>query len=108
MTIPAISYQRVNHLLIVIALLLIPVTSNAVDWPQYRGLQGDGQTTEGITAAPAELWRKTVGSGMSSVITYGGRVFAIGHYRTGAGRGNNVLYCLDAGTGAEIWSFTYN
>jgi outer membrane protein assembly factor BamB len=75
----------------------------AVEWHHYRGPKGDGSTTETITAwpsnGPKELWRAKLGTGLSSVTVAGGRVFTAGYKN-----GNEVLQCLDAKTGNELWA----
>jgi outer membrane protein assembly factor BamB len=82
--------------------------ANAVDWPQWRGINRDGISTEKIAPAtwgkdgPKQLWRKEVGTGVSSVAIGGGRLYSMGN------RGNvDVVLSLDANTGAEIWRHTY-
>lgn len=82
--------------------------ANAVDWPQWRGIERDGTSSEKISPAswgkegPKQLWRKEVGTGTSSVAVRAGRLYTVGN------KGNvDVVYCLNAATGAEIWKHTY-
>jgi outer membrane protein assembly factor BamB len=82
--------------------------ANAVDWPQWRGINRDGISSEKISPAswgkegPKQLWRKDVGTGASSVAVSGGRLYTVGNKG-----GMDVVYCLDAATGAEIWRHSY-
>ena len=93
---------------VIVSFLFVSKIGFGSDWLQYRGPESAGITTERIITAPSELWRMTVGSGMSSMISCGGRVYVIGHVRGGAGRGVNTLYCLDSATGAVIWKYAYD
>jgi outer membrane protein assembly factor BamB len=82
--------------------------ANAVDWPQWRGINRDGRSTEEISPAswgkdgPKQLWKKQVGTGVSSMAVRGGRLYTMGN-----NGGMDVVFCLDAATGAEIWKHTY-
>lgn len=80
-----------------------PVT--AADWPQYRGPSRHGTApadaallTSWETAGPTELWRRPVGAGYSAVTVVGDRV-----YLMDAAGGQDVVLCLDAADGTEIW-----
>jgi outer membrane protein assembly factor BamB len=86
---------------------LLPLV-HAVDWPQWRGVNRDGISSEKISPTswgkdgPKEIWRKEVGTGVSSVVVRGGRLYTMGNKG-----GTDVVACLDASTGAEIWRHTY-
>ena len=59
-----------------LALVLFSSTVQAADWPQWRGPNRDGASTEKVAAwkeAPARLWSVRVGEGHSSPIVAGGR-----------------------------------
>jgi outer membrane protein assembly factor BamB len=95
-------------LLAVSAFCFLQTFASAVDWPQWRGANRDGISTEKISPAswgkdgPKQLWKKQVGTGVSSVAVRGGRLYTMGN------NGNmDVVFCLDAATGAEIWRHTY-
>lgn len=81
--------------------LVLASTSFAADWSHYRGPAQDGSTTESLSALPApkELWRAKVGTGLSSVVVAGGKLFTAG-FRDG----QEVLQCLDAKTGKPVWT----
>jgi outer membrane protein assembly factor BamB len=87
------------------------------DWPQWRGPNRDGLSTEtGLLTSwppggPAELWRKPVGRGFSSVAIAGGRLYTMAEETdtgtAGSPRFETVL-CLDAATGNTLWRFRYS
>jgi len=74
----------------------------AAEWPQWRGPNRDGVAAASAPKAwPKELkerWRVNVGVGHSSPVVAAGRVY---HF-TRAGEAE-VLLCLDAATGKELW-----
>ncbi|MCI0538977.1 MAG: PQQ-like beta-propeller repeat protein [Verrucomicrobiales bacterium] len=79
----------------------------AVDWPQYRGPNGDGTSPEVIRTnwaeqAPREVWRKRIGQGWSSMAVSGGRVFTQVR-RSANGADREFCVALDANTGNELW-----
>ena len=83
--------------------------SDAAGWPQWRGPQRDGISTETDwrTDWPAEgpppLWRAQVGMGMSSCAVAEGRVFTQGN----DGNGSDSVFAFDAATGAVLWTHSY-
>jgi len=94
----------------VAAVLLVLASAGlgrAADWPQYRGPGRDGVAPEVRLpdAWPKKLqerWRIRLGEGFSSPAVAGGRAFVISQ----EGR-DEVVRCLDAGTGREIWRHAY-
>lgn len=81
----------------------------ASDWPNYRGPDYNGFTKEtdwksnwGDTG-PKVLWKKSLGMGFSSMVVVDGRVYAMGNRN----KDEDVVYCLDAATGNEIWTHSY-
>lgn len=79
----------------------------SANWPHYRGPTLDGVAagklpTKLPAAGPRELWRASVGTGTSAVTVSGGRAFSMGNVD-----GNDVVYCLDAKTGKEVWRHSY-
>ena len=95
-------------LLVISASCFLLPLANAVDWPQWRGINRDGISSEKISPAswgkhgPKQLWKKEVGAGVSSVVVRGGRLYTMGNQG-----GMDVVFCLDASTGAEVWRHTY-
>ena len=51
---------------------------------------------------PPVLWRASVGTGFSSLAVVGGRAFTLGNRN-----GVDTVYCLDASTGAILWTNSY-
>ena len=75
----------------------------AGDWPNFRGPEHNGISAEkGLktdwNGSPKVLWEHPIGSAFSSFAVVGDRV-----YTCGCADGQQVLYCLDANTGKEIW-----
>src|SRR5437870_10381559 len=79
----------------------------AQDWPQWRGPNRDAKA-EGFKAPqtwPKELtqkWKVTVGAGDATPALVGDRLYVF--TRQG---GDEVIRCLDAATGKEIWQDKY-
>lgn len=77
------------------------------DWPQYRGVNHDGQATETITSWPAggpkTLWKVPMQSGFSSFTVSGGRAYSIVS-RELDGAKREVCVAVDAATGQELWA----
>jgi len=90
-------------------LLLLPIwRAGAGDWPQYRGPNHDESSSENIRTnwieqAPRIFWRKAFEPGFSAVVTADGRLFTQVK-RAVNGTNREFAVCLDAATGAEIWS----
>ena len=84
-------------------------TAEAADWPNWRGPNHNGISSEtGWVATwpeegPKVLWKASIGTGFSSMAVSNGRVYAMGNIRD-----NDILYCLDADTGEEIWKQSYS
>ena len=80
---------------------------SAQDWPQWRGENRDA-IAAGFDAPetwPKELvkkWSVEVGDGVASPSIQGDKVYVIAFQD-----GNEVMRCLDANTGEEIWSDKY-
>ena len=82
--------------------------TGGMDWPQYRGPSRDGISAEkgwlGTWPAngPKVLWKTSVGTGFSSMAVTNGRVFTMGNQGE-----QDIVFCLDAGSGRVIWKHTY-
>jgi outer membrane protein assembly factor BamB len=81
-------------------------TSFAADWPQWRGPNRDGISTEtGLlkdwpAGGPPLLWKATgLGNGYSTLAVAGGRIFTIGETN-----GMSSVVALDVATGKPVWS----
>ncbi len=82
-------------------------TLSGQDWPQWRGINRDGKI-EGFKAPdkwPSELkaeWKIKVGYGDATPALVKGKLFVF--TRIGS---NEVLQCLDASSGEQIWENSY-
>ena len=81
--------------------------ASAQDWPQWRGPNRDGKAT-GFNPPktwPKELsqkWKVAVGHGDATPALVGNKLFVFARQDT-----DEVLRCLDAGTGKELWQDKY-
>ena len=89
---------------------ITPVLANAdnYDWPRWRGPNGDGISNEtdwnpeALAGGPKILWKVDIGAGHSNVAIKDNRLYTM------AQDGNkNIVYCLNARNGKEIWRYTY-
>jgi outer membrane protein assembly factor BamB len=75
------------------------------DWPCWRGPRHDGVSLEqGWTDAGKPLWERDVGLGHSSCVVVGTKLYTAGF---DVERSIEVVWCLDAETGAAVWTRTY-
>ena len=79
----------------------------AADWPNYRGPAYDGISQETgwqstWQEAPEVPWKVSLGWGFASMAVSDGRVYATGNVND-----NDIVYCLDAATGKELWKQSY-
>jgi outer membrane protein assembly factor BamB len=86
---------------------LVTQTVLAQNWPQWRGSQRDGTVVDFNTPAawPEQLklkWKVTVGSGVSSPVAAGGKVWV--HSRKGEAE---IVSSFDWQTGKLHWSKSY-
>jgi outer membrane protein assembly factor BamB len=90
-------------LLSVFILSISVLTSQAQDWPQWRGINRDGKVT-GFKAPqtwPQQLnqtWKVTVGLGDATPALLNNKLYVF----TRQGE-NELLQCLDAATGKQLW-----
>jgi len=88
-------------------LLLAAVPTSAENWPQFRGPDGQGRSSE--TGLPFKwsatnniAWRAELpGEGWSSPVVWGDRVFVTTATEEGV---SCRVICLDRRTGAELWN----
>ena len=87
--------------------LVMAMSVFAQDWPQWRGVNRDGNVAGFAAPAawPKELtqkWKVTVGPGDSTPALVGDRLYVC------ARQGDDeVILCLDAGTGQVVWQDKY-
>ena len=96
-------------LVILLIFAVTPVRGD--DWPQYRGINRDGISAETGWLQiwpPIEMWRQTVGLGFSSPSISEGRVYTMGMLGGTGNPSTETVYCFDAYTGSNIWSYTYS
>ena len=79
----------------------------AGDWPQWRGPERNGISSEKVSAVwPAEgpkvLWQASVGTGFSSLSVSQGRVYTMGNTTN-----QDTIWCFDANTGKPLWHHSY-
>ena len=78
------------------------------DWPQWMGPRLDGISTESgwsadwSTQPPEQQWTREIGLGFSSISVHQGRIYTMGHRE-----GQETVWCLQADSGEELWSYSY-
>src|SRR3954463_13062204 len=88
----------------VLMLQFISVCVQGGNWPNYRGPQHNGTTTEKGWSdqwphqGPKTVWNAVLGLGFTSMVVDDGRFYSVGHAND-----SDTSYCLDAETGKEIW-----
>src|SRR6476620_3392802 len=84
--------------------LLLAVPATAADWPQFRGLNFDGNSPEKIATTwpadgPKTLWTVPMGIGFSAVSVVRDRAYCFG----ALDEQENVI-AVDANTGKQVWA----
>ncbi len=93
---------------VIAALLAVAVSSLAADWPHWRGSNRTDITDESsgwsgsAWLAEKPAWTAQLGAGASSPLIVSGRVYILGY--EGA---KEVVRCLSAEDGKELWSVEY-
>jgi len=90
--------------------LSVTASSNAGDWPHWRGPTHDAVSTEhsGWNGAdwPTKLvWETKSEAGASAPIVVDGKVYSLGWTREPSP--HDVVVCLDAKTGKQLWAQQY-
>ena len=65
---------------LILSTTVLATAAFAADWPQYRGANHDGTSTEKIakswpTEGPKTVWKVPMGEGFSAVSVAGGKAF---------------------------------
>ena len=92
------SIPLVSSCLFVCSITLVP----AQNWPQWMGENRDGKASftppKTRPKEPAQKWKVTVGDGVATPALVGDKLYVFSRQE-----GGEVLRCLDAATGKEIW-----
>lgn len=89
-------------------LVQLPLLAWPADWPQFRGPNRDGVSTEtGLLRAwpeggPKQLWSIPLGQGYSGAAVVGGRVY-VNDYDEATS--DYLIRCLSLADGKEIWRY---
>ncbi len=95
--------SRRDVLFIVLCVLGVVCPTGRADWPNFRGPNHDGISHEKglrtVGSRPMPLvWERSLGSAYSSFACVGDKI-----YTCGTKNKQQVLFCLDAGTGRTVW-----
>jgi len=87
---------------------LVLQSVRADDWPQFRGPNHNGTSTESISTkwphdGPRQLWKVPLNDGFSTFAVASGKAFTLVS-REIDGANQEVCVALDADSGKEIWS----
>jgi outer membrane protein assembly factor BamB len=86
-------------------LAALALSANAADWPQFRGPNGTGVSTEKIAVqftSQDQVWKTAIpGVGHSSPIIVGKKIFLQTAAKDGSSRS---IVCLDAESGKLLWN----
>jgi outer membrane protein assembly factor BamB len=101
--------KKSNLIISVIMVIFIFSSTDSLsqDWPQWRGISRDSKVTgfKAPVSWPTELkqeWKVTVGFGDATPVLSGNKIYL--NTRQG---NDEVVLCLDAGTGKELWKNQY-
>jgi outer membrane protein assembly factor BamB len=99
--------MRTSLLIAPVAVAILGAVGWSADWPQWRGANRDGKVSDFKAPAtwPKELtkkWSVEVGDGAATPALVGDRLYVFS--RDGE---SEVLRCLDAASGKEIWQEKY-
>jgi len=99
--------MNARWLLLGAAFGLACLSAGADDWPQWRGPGRDNKVTgfavpQAWPKALTQKWKTPVGDGVASPVLVGSHLYAFA--RQG---GDEVIHCLDAATGKEVWADKY-
>ncbi len=103
-------------LTVLILITLSAVIAYAADWPNYRGPDHNGISKETPSIStwtdgqPNILWKASTSKGYSSVTVSNGKLYTLGNNGKkdiDKSKHKDTIYCLDAKTGKEIWTYQY-
>lgn len=86
--------------------LLLAAGPALADWPNFRGPDFTGAGAPGVLAGysgtPAKAWETDAGIGVSAAVVVGDKLITMGNKDD-----HDVVVCLNAGTGEQVWQFKY-
>ncbi len=90
-----------------LAAAMFTTQTSAQDWPQWRGANRDAhvagfQAPSTWPKSLAQKWKVTVGEGVATPALVGDRLYVFAREE-----GREVLRCLDATSGKELWQDSY-
>src|SRR5262245_22525210 len=97
-----------TRFLLLIAVVSVPIVGAAgADWPQWRGPNREAKVVDfkAPSTWPKELtkkWSVPIGSGVANPSLVGDKLYTFSREDA-----DEVVRCLDAGTGKEIWKKSY-
>ena len=97
-----------NKYLIMAVVMATPVLVWSDDWPQFLGIQRNGNSAEtGLAdswpeSGPPRVWDREIGTGYSAPSVIGDKLVL--HHRIGD---EEVILCLDVDTQEKIWEHKY-
>jgi len=100
--------KTMSVIVAMVLLALMSMTSFAADWPNWRGPNLDGISTEkawdplAVNGA-APIWKAEVGVGFSTMVVADGKVLTMGNIE----KKTDVVWCFDAKTGKLLWKKEY-
>jgi outer membrane protein assembly factor BamB len=101
--------RRVLGALAVCAVSVVAAENQGQDWPQFRGIKRDGQSTEtGLLKSwpdggPKQVWRQPLGDGYSEIVVVGNKLYTT-YVKDVDGESKECVASFDAQTGKELWS----
>lgn len=96
------------------SLLAQPPAVKTGDWPYFLGPEQTGISAEtGLIdsfpqSGPPLLWEKSIGTGYSAPSVLGNRLVIHHRPEKGDDEGKEVIQCLAADTGKELWKYAYD
>ena len=109
----SMSPHRVWVAAVCLAVSLSVAASGAEDWPHYLGPNFDLKpgVKEFTAKSATKVWDAKVGTGMCSVTVADGLLYTMGNNGKKGDKdksqAKDSVYCLDARTGQEKWTFDY-
>ncbi len=99
--------KRHAKLFLITTAAIITLTVHAEDWPQWRGPHRDAKVTSFKAPAswPKELkqqWKLSVGDGVATPALVAGKLYVFSRQD-----GDEIVRCLDAQSGKELWQNKY-